>query len=160
MCLCNVVEFSNWDPFTNRWILGIDKQFHPIFHNECNYLSMLELKLIHVCKRGPWIRDILDRFNWSLLVLGIDRISKFHHSQNERLEFQHSNSWIMNDVDLMSKFHNSTNRIPTVRINFVHGTKPNHQCHHHQHVRLVHVLNLRKRTHRQTSSISWTKLKT
>ena len=37
----------------NRWSLGIDKLFHPIHYNGCNYLSMLGLKLNHVSKRGP-----------------------------------------------------------------------------------------------------------
>ena len=32
----------------------MDKQFHPILYNGCNYLSMLGLKLNHVSKRGRW----------------------------------------------------------------------------------------------------------
>ena len=36
----------------NRWSLGMDKLFHPIFYNGCNCLSMLGLKLNHVSKRG------------------------------------------------------------------------------------------------------------
>ena len=31
----------------------MDKLFHPILYNGCNYLSMLGLKLNHVKKRGP-----------------------------------------------------------------------------------------------------------
>ena len=38
----------------HHWILGMDKLFHPTVYNECNYLSMLGLKLNHVSKRGPW----------------------------------------------------------------------------------------------------------
>ena len=36
----------------HRWSLGMDKYFHPMHHNGCNYLSMLGLKLNHVSKRG------------------------------------------------------------------------------------------------------------
>ena len=36
----------------NRWSLGMYKYFHPIFHSECNYLSILRLKLNHVSKMG------------------------------------------------------------------------------------------------------------
>ena len=32
----------------------MDKLFHPVLYNGCNYLSMLGLKLIHVSKRGHW----------------------------------------------------------------------------------------------------------
>ena len=32
----------------NRWILGIDKQFHLTLYQACDYLSMLGLKLNHV----------------------------------------------------------------------------------------------------------------
>ena len=32
----------------NCWILGIDKWFHPTLYCTCDYLSMLELHLIHV----------------------------------------------------------------------------------------------------------------
>ena len=39
----------------NRCHLQMDKQFHLTHHNKCNYLSMLGLKLIHVCKRRPRI---------------------------------------------------------------------------------------------------------
>ena len=38
----------------NRWSLGMDKLFHPTYHNGCNYLSMLGLKLNHVSKSGHW----------------------------------------------------------------------------------------------------------
>ena len=34
--------------------LGMNKQFHPILHNGCNYLSMLGFKLNHVSKRCSW----------------------------------------------------------------------------------------------------------
>ena len=32
----------------------MDKKFHPTLYNECDFLSMSGLKLIHVSKRGPW----------------------------------------------------------------------------------------------------------
>ena len=35
------------------WSLGIDKRFHLIFCCACDYLSLLELKLIHVNNVGP-----------------------------------------------------------------------------------------------------------
>ena len=38
----------------HRWILGMDKQFHPTHYRTCDYLSMLGLKLNHVSKRGLW----------------------------------------------------------------------------------------------------------
>ena len=31
----------------NRWSLGMDNEFHTTIYNECNYLFMLGLKLIH-----------------------------------------------------------------------------------------------------------------
>ena len=37
----------------HRWSLGMDKLFHPTLYNECNYLSMLGLKLNQVSKTGP-----------------------------------------------------------------------------------------------------------
>ena len=42
-----------WDEiayFILEQSLGMDKWFHLTFHNACNYLSMLGLKLIHVNK--------------------------------------------------------------------------------------------------------------
>ena len=39
----------------HRWSLGMDKQFHPILYNGCDYLSML--KLNHVGERGPCCRS-------------------------------------------------------------------------------------------------------
>ena len=53
-----------WDeiafPFRdfNGCSLGMAKWFHPTHYNGCNYLSMLRLKLIHVCKRGHWLARI------------------------------------------------------------------------------------------------------
>ena len=44
----------DWLP---RWSLGMDKLFNPAFHDECNYLSMLGFKLIHVSERGPVSTD-------------------------------------------------------------------------------------------------------
>ena len=40
---------------TSQLSLGMNKLFHPIPYNGWNYLSMFELKLIHVSKRGPSI---------------------------------------------------------------------------------------------------------
>ena len=47
-----------WDeityPFPNFcWGLFLDNKFHHALHNGCDYLFMLELKLIHVSKMGP-----------------------------------------------------------------------------------------------------------
>ena len=39
----------------NRWSLGMDKYIHPTLYQACDFLSMLEFKLIHVRKRGPWL---------------------------------------------------------------------------------------------------------
>ena len=36
----------------HRWSLGMNRLFCPIIHDECNYVSMLGLKLIHVSIRG------------------------------------------------------------------------------------------------------------
>ena len=36
----------------------MDKYFHLTLYQACDYLSMLGLKLNHVSKRGPWIKDI------------------------------------------------------------------------------------------------------
>ena len=36
----------------HRWSLGMNKEFHPTLYNGCNYLSMLELKFIHITKTG------------------------------------------------------------------------------------------------------------
>ena len=44
----------------NRGSLGMDKLFHPIHYNGCNYLSMLGLKLNHVSKRGPRYENQLE----------------------------------------------------------------------------------------------------
>ena len=45
---------GQWHSFLGtpqRWIWGMDKWFHPTFHNGCDYLSMLVLKLINVGKK-------------------------------------------------------------------------------------------------------------
>ena len=46
----------------------MDKQFHPTYYGACDYLSMPELKLIHVSKGAPAINpqanfaaDLLDK---------------------------------------------------------------------------------------------------
>ena len=58
----NHIPSKMWDeisyPFPKfQWLhhqnLGMDKKFHPILYNGCNYISMLGLKLIHVSKRLP-----------------------------------------------------------------------------------------------------------
>ena len=42
-------------PFPNNCLsLRMDKWFYPTRYDECNYLSMLEIKLIHFSKIGPW----------------------------------------------------------------------------------------------------------
>ena len=49
-------HYKPWDEINYprcRWSLGMDKWFHPALYKACAYLSMLWLKLIHVCKRGP-----------------------------------------------------------------------------------------------------------
>ena len=38
---------------SSSWGLGIAKQFHPMLYLACDNLSMPELKLNHVSKRGP-----------------------------------------------------------------------------------------------------------
>ena len=38
----------------NRWNLVMEKLFHLTLYNGCNYLSMLEVKLMPVGKRGLW----------------------------------------------------------------------------------------------------------
>ena len=54
----------------HRWSLGMDKSFHPMHYNGCNYLSMLGLKLNHVSKRGPrwsvmlWQQPVFFFKNW------------------------------------------------------------------------------------------------
>ena len=48
--VCDEITYS----FPNfNGSLGIDKWFHTILYDGCNYLSMLGLKSIHVSKRGP-----------------------------------------------------------------------------------------------------------
>ena len=42
-----------WEKLLAPLKFGMNKQFHPIFYNGCNYLSMLGIMLIHVGKRGP-----------------------------------------------------------------------------------------------------------
>ena len=39
-----------------RWSLGIDKSLDITLYWECEYLSMLELELIYVSKRGYWFQ--------------------------------------------------------------------------------------------------------
>ena len=45
----------------------MDKLFHPIHYNVCNYLSMLGLKLNHVSKRGH--RFVFDVCRYSFAVV-------------------------------------------------------------------------------------------
>ena len=39
----------------SRWSFRMDKEFHPTLSWECEYLSVLGLKLIHFSKRGPLV---------------------------------------------------------------------------------------------------------
>ena len=45
----------------NRWSLGLINNFIPHFTVQCDYLSMLGLKLIHVSKRAPGVQDSFGR---------------------------------------------------------------------------------------------------
>ena len=50
-----------WDEITYAFLnfnvrTRMDKWFHPIHYNGCNYLSMLGLKLNHVSKRAPGLQ--------------------------------------------------------------------------------------------------------
>ena len=61
MCVC--VGGGGWNYLSiprlqrlHRWSLGMDKQFHPIHYNVCNYSSMLGIKLNHVSKRGHRVK--------------------------------------------------------------------------------------------------------
>ena len=47
-------------PVLHHWSLGMDKSFHSTFYNGCNYLSMLRLKLFHVCKGGHWCLSVIE----------------------------------------------------------------------------------------------------
>ena len=38
-----------------RWILGIDKLFHPTLYDGCDYSSTPALKVYYINKRGPGI---------------------------------------------------------------------------------------------------------
>ena len=53
----NHLPSKTWDEITyqwcNCWSLGMNKWFHPTLFNQCNYISMLGFKLIHLNKRGP-----------------------------------------------------------------------------------------------------------
>ena len=56
----------------NRWSLVMNKSFHPTFHNGCDYISMLGLKLTHLSKRAPgssyslsWYSECLHYLYWS-----------------------------------------------------------------------------------------------
>ena len=46
----------------NRWSFGMDKYFHPTPYWACDYLSMLELKLNHVSKRGYRCEESVVRY--------------------------------------------------------------------------------------------------
>ena len=43
----------------HRWSLGMEKWFHPTLYRACDYLSILELYLVHVCRSGPWYQIVL-----------------------------------------------------------------------------------------------------
>ena len=46
----------------------MDKLFQPTLYNECNCLSMMGLKLIHLSKRGPWEHPSGNCTDWSMLI--------------------------------------------------------------------------------------------
>ena len=56
LCLNKQLNKQSWvwwleTPSCSLWRHCNDEWFHPTLYNICNYLSMLGLKLIHVCKR-------------------------------------------------------------------------------------------------------------
>ena len=76
----------------HRWSLGMDKQFHPIFYNGCNYLSMLGLKLNHASKSGQWMIWNLNRpismapKRWTIdSVVGLSSRDNMHDVDRLRL---------------------------------------------------------------------------
>ena len=79
-----------------RWSLGMDKQFNPTLYNECNYLSMLCLKLNHVNKMGP------SSCEGTVIILGI-----FHTHTHRKWVFSHT----MYIIDLVAN-------LSTLRYNF------------------------------------------
>ena len=54
---------------SHRWSLGMDKLFHHIHYNGCNYLSMLRLKLNHVSKRGHRWPEFLNQGNGIITLI-------------------------------------------------------------------------------------------
>ena len=57
----NVQQSVGWNylsipnlQWLHRWDLGMKKKFYPTRYRRCDYLSMMELKLIHVSERGYW----------------------------------------------------------------------------------------------------------
>ena len=59
--------FPNFNGCTvDHWSLGMDKLFHPTLYNECDYLSMLVLKLILVNKRGHSCQILRNKIQWYL----------------------------------------------------------------------------------------------
>ena len=66
----------------HRWSLGMDKWFHPILYNGCNYLSMLGLKLNHVSKRGYWclMLQLNYKITQSQLNIAIYMISRLNNN--------------------------------------------------------------------------------
>ena len=77
----------------HRWSLGMDKQFHPIHYNGCNYLSMLGLKLNHVSKRGhcrPYcIRFFDNTIDWTSInwvsIIDWDKVPVFPRYTDDRI---------------------------------------------------------------------------
>ena len=51
------------------WSLSMEKQFHPTLDDECKYLPMVRLKLIHVSKRTP-----------SLIIVNSQLLSVMHNT--------------------------------------------------------------------------------
>ena len=58
----NHVASKVWDEITHS--LGMNKQFHSIISNACNYLPMMRLKFIHVIKMGPFVYQWLRIWVW------------------------------------------------------------------------------------------------
>ena len=61
-----------------RWSSRMGKQFHPTLYNDCNYLSMLGLKLNRVSKRGPsWFSHIRQGYFTGIWQWASCQIGKF-----------------------------------------------------------------------------------
>ena len=75
---------SQFEVDLHRWSLVLDKPVYPIFHNGCNYLSMLWLQIIQVSKRGPsclyhWTNDGRSLLQWPLSIEVTNRLHRTYH---------------------------------------------------------------------------------